>query len=128
MNPTAALLALLRGAGIDALDGRPERAPAGLYVAVFDDAGLARTHRPATPAARHVKWTWRLVCVARTTDGLRDLVGRVRDTTSAVRLAPGADPLSEVVAGPVLDDGPTGDVRLSQTITLTTHTPRSTDG
>ena len=121
--PTAALIALLRPV-IDAHDGKPATTPPGRYAAVYDDSGLARPHR-ASITAHWVRWTHRVVVVARTRDGLRDAVADVRDVLTSARLTPESSPLIEQVAGPVLTDGPDGDIRHSQTLTYAHHAPRS---
>lgn len=124
MSDTAAILGLLHADG-SAFDGKPEKTPAGPYSVVYDDSGLAPTDRRARTAGV-VAWTHRVIAVARTTEGLRDEVARVRNALTGRRPNPAGDLLMEISAGPVLADGPDGDQRLSKTLTYRHHAPRST--
>lgn len=121
--PTATILALLDGV-IFAVDGKPATTPPNRYAAIFDDTGNARPERYGT-RSHWVRWTHRVVVVARTRDGLRDAVADVRDALTGTRTTPAASPLVEQYAGPVLTDGPAGDIRHSQTLTYSHRTPRS---
>ena len=114
----AALLAL----DIDAHDGDPNATPAGRYVALYGDSGLAVPHRVG-PVPHWQTAGLRAVCVSRTQDGLRDLVAEVRQALTGRRLDPEHTPLREQVAGPQIDGGPAGDKRLSMTLTYTCRTP-----
>lgn len=125
MTTTPHILALLTAHGLDAHDGPPHTTPAGPYVAVFDDTGNGRrTHYDAQ--TDRVKWTHRVMAVARTRDGLRWAIGQVRGALTDHRPTPEASMLTEQTAGPVLTDGPDGDRRHSMTLTYTHTTPRST--
>lgn len=126
MSDTAAILSLLRAASVDAHDGPPNKTPTTHYAVVYDDSGNAATDRRARTAGT-VAWTHRIVCVARTPEGLRDLVSDVRAALTGARPHPQGDLLMEPPgsAGPVLTDGPAGDKRLSKTITYRHHSPRS---
>lgn len=122
MTDTAAILALL-AEKVTAYDGRPDTTPAGPYVAVFDDSGLGRrTHYDAR--TDRVKWTHNVMAVARTHDGLRWVVGQVRDTLTDTRPTPQSSMMVEISAGPVLTDGTEGDMRHSKTIVFTHTTTR----
>ncbi len=124
MNNTPAIVALL-ATHVTAFDGPPHTTPDGPYVAVFDDSGNGRrTHYDAQ--TDRVKWTHRVMAVARTRDGLRWAAQQVRDALTDARPVGGASMLTEQSAGPVLTDGPDGDRRHSMTITYTHTTTRST--
>ena len=117
----AAKTALL-SAGIDAHDGDPETTPAGRYVALYGDSGLAIPHR------RQPRPHWQssgllVVCVARTPAGLRALVREVRAALTGVRLDESFGLLNETTPGPELSGGPEGDRRLSMTVTYSCQTP-----
>lgn len=123
MTNTPTIVALI-GAALPAFDGPPGTTPNGPYVAVFDDPGNgSRTHYDA--ATDRIKWTHRVMAVARTRDGLRWAVTQVRDALTDQRPSPGASMLTEQAAGPALTDGPDGDRRHSMTLTYTHTTPRS---
>ncbi len=127
---TSAIVALLDTAlstspsSVAAFDGPPTDSPDGPYAAVFDDPGNGRRIHYDARTDR-VKWTHRVMAVARTRDGLRWAVTQVRDALTDTRPSVGASMLSELSAGPVLTDGPDGDRRHSMTITYTHTTPRS---
>ena len=122
MDLTPAAQTALSAAGIDAHDGTPTSTPAGRYVALFGDSGLAVPHRRGTVPHWQTAGL-RAVCVARTAAGLRDLVADVRQALTGRHLAADHGPLREQVAGPELLDGPDGDKRLSMTLTYTCHIP-----
>lgn len=126
MSDTTAILSLLRAAGVDAHDGSPASTPGGPYAAVYDDSGNAPTDRRAR-TSRTVAWTHRVMVVARTPQGLRDVVATVRAALTGARPNQAGDLLMEPPgsAGPVLEDGPAGDKRLSKTLTYRHHSPRS---
>lgn len=125
MNDTPAILARLRTA-LHATDGdpRPDAVLPPEYAAVYDDSGLAQPHRASTQS-HWVRWTHRVVVVSPTREGLRATVTKARDLLTGWRPRPEASPLVEQYAGPVIDGGPAGDVRLSQTLTYAHHSPRS---
>lgn len=121
MDLAPAAQAALSAVGIDAHDGKPTTTPAGRYVALYGDTGLALPHR----VGRVPHWQTaglRAVCVSRTLDGLRALVADVRHILTGHALGD-STPLIEQIAGSVLEDGPTGDTRLSMTLTYTCRTP-----
>ena len=124
MDLTPAIQAALQAAGVDAHDGDPAATPAGRYAAVYGGTGVAAPHR-ANQRPHWTTTTARVVCVARTRPGLRDLVADVRHELTGAVLADGFTPLRESLDGPELPGGPPGDVRLSMTITYTaTHPTR----
>lgn len=126
MTNTPTLVALL-SAHITAYDGPPTTTPTNPYVVVFDDPGNGRrTHYDAQ--TDRIKWTHRVMAVARTRDGVRWAAQQVRDALTDHRPTPSASMLTEPEgsAGPVLTDGPDGDRRHSMTLTYTHTTPRST--
>lgn len=122
MDLVPAAQAALLAASIDAHDGDPVTTPAGLYVALYGDSGLAVPHRVGTVPHWQTAGL-RAVCVARTQGGLRDLVADVRQALTGRRLHPDHTPLREQVASPALDGGPPGDRRLSMTLTYTSRLP-----
>lgn len=123
MDLVPAAQAALLAVPIDAHDGDPVTTPAGLYVALYGDSGLAVPHRGVNPVPHWQDAGLRAVCVARTASGLRDLVADVRQALTGRRLHPDHTPLREQVASPVLDGGPAGDRRLSMTLTYTSRIP-----
>lgn len=124
MTPASLLIDALKAAGVTTFDGEPTATPAGPYVAVWDDTGLRRPDNYGG-VARNSRITFTVMCVARTPEGLRALVQAVTDTLTGRRLAgPTSSPLIEQYAGPSLSGGPTGDKRLTKTLTYAAHSPR----
>ena len=124
MTPASLLIDALTAAGITAFDGEPDNTPTGPYVAVWDDSGLRRPDVYAG-VARNNRVTFTAMCVARTPEGLRALVHAVTDTLTGHRLeGRTSSPLIEQYAGPSLSGGPTGDKRLTKTLTYTATFPR----
>lgn len=107
-------------------DHLPLTTPAGLYCYVVDDPGTASAERVCDTANRLV-WRVSVISVGPTPPGARLLSGMVRDALTGWRPDPdrAAGPLREVSVGPMLDDGPEGDKRYSQTITYAMSTNRS---
>lgn len=122
MNLAPAAQAALLASGIDVHDGEPPTTPAGRYVALFGGSGLATAHRNGT-VPHWQNTALRAVCVARTRDGLRDLVADVRQVLTGRRIDPTFGVLRETVEGPELSGGPDGDRRLSMTLTYACLTP-----
>lgn len=119
-----ALLTALAAAGIDAHDGEPVTPTEGRYVAAWDDTGLRRPARHGGNAP-NATYTYRLMCVARTPDGLRALVDDVTAALTGLRLGGReTSPLTEQFAGPALTGGPDGDKRHTKTLTYTAAFPR----
>ena len=124
MTPASLLIDALTAADITAFDGEPGTTPDGPYVAVWDDTGLRRPDNYGG-AARNNRVTFTVMCVARTPEGLRALVQAVADTLTGRRLAGRtSSPLVEQYAAPALSGGPTGDKRLTKTLTYAAHSPR----
>ena len=124
LDAMQALLAALTAAGVAAHDGEPTVAPEGRYVAAWDDTGLRRPARHAGNAP-NATYTYRLMCVARTHDGLRALVDDVTAALTGLRLGGReTSPLVEQFAGPTLTGGPDGDKRHTKTLTYTATFPR----
>lgn len=126
-GPAADVHALLDLAGIRWHDHRPEKvAEDGFpYVVVYDDPGLRyRDRYPGT--SRKVRWTFSIVCVARTSDGLRRITAQTADALVDRRIGAWGGLITQTAAGPLLEDGPEGDRRLSKTLTFQLTTTRST--
>ncbi|MGD7788214.1 hypothetical protein ACQCX2_07805 [Propionibacteriaceae bacterium Y1700] len=121
-----ARLASATPAAMSAHDGRPEKTPTGLYCYLTDDPGLAGgTRLDGTEA--DLAWTINVVAVGPTAPGARLAASFVRDALTGWRPDPhrSAGPLTELSVGPLLTDGPEGDLRHSQTIIYRHHGSRS---
>lgn len=126
MDLAPAAQAALSAIGIDAHDGQPQTTPAGRYVALYGDSGLAVPHRVGSVPHWQTAGL-RAVCVARTANGVRDLRDDVRQALTGRHLGADFTPLREQIAGPELLDGPEGDKRLSLTLTYTCRIPTRKD-
>ena len=122
MMLVAAIHAALADAEIDAHDGDPEVTPNGRYAAIYGETGLATPHR-RNLVPHWLAETARIVVVARTQSGLRDLVKEIRSVLTGRILAPDFGPLLETGPSPQLAGGPQGDIRLSMTLTYSCTTP-----
>lgn len=124
IRPVALLLDALTDAAISGFDGEPQMTPSGPYVAVWDDTGL-RQPDVYGGGARNNLVTFRLMCVARTRDGLDHLLHQVTAALTGRRLAGReSSPLTEQYASPALTGGPEGDKRHTKTVTYQTLLPR----
>ena len=112
-----AILDRLRTSRLAIHDGPPPVTPDRPYVVFYGSGGLAWQDR-YEGGSRTYTYTCRVMCVARTTAGLRDATHAVRELLTDWRPDPhpAASPLWEEVAGPELTDGPTGDERHSITL------------
>lgn len=119
-----AVIAALEAAGLNAHEGEPSTTPSGMYASVTGEAGLSVPHRAGT-RAHWVDDVARVMLIARTPDGRRAAIEQARDALQGAVLIPGSTPLTEVVSGPDLSGGPTGDIRLTATLTYRTRRPRS---
>lgn len=106
---------------VECFDGEPSTPPSQ-YAVLYDGAPFAPLQRlAARPVDDQV--TFRIVVVARTTDGLRTAVQSVRGQLARWRINPLFEPVHEVQAGDVLPTGVSGDRRLSQTLVFRYHRP-----
>lgn len=107
------------------IDGDVYDTPGGRYVCFYDDNPLAVGTRFAGDPDKNW-WTFRVMCVARTTEGLRALVTRTQSAMVWWRpdTAPSSGPVRQIAAGPQLWDGSEGDRRVSTTLTFRTVTSR----
>ncbi|MGN8636800.1 MULTISPECIES: hypothetical protein [Bacillati] len=105
-------------------DGEPPATPPGRYVCLYYDTGLESERRICAPSA-HIRVDVSAVCVARTRPGVRDAVTIVR--TALNRCQPfGADSaMVEESSGPLVTEGPAGDVRMSATLVFTVRIRRN---
>ena len=122
MSDTQRIIDRLTTAGITVYDGQPQQTPSGSYAAVFDTTGVASPHRLST-RSHWTQQTHRVVLVARTPIGLRDLVATARAALTDHHLTLHTSPLRETVDAPVISDGPDTDKRLSKTLTYSHHSP-----
>lgn len=124
-SPVQRIIVALKAADIDAYDGEPTTTPAGRYVAIWDDTGLRQPDNYAGQA-RSNDMTFLVMCVAKTTEGLRGLVEDVADVLTGLRLDGDrhTSPLHQEFAAPELIGGPTGDKRRTKTLTYTATFPR----
>ena len=115
-------LAALASAGLTAYDTEPSANPPAGYVLVSDrDPGHAWAHR-ATPTHHWTTITIDVRAVARTLNGLRDLLADVRAALAGRRISPRLDPLRELEASPYMVTGPIGDQRHEALIAYRTTT------
>lgn len=125
-GPAADVLALLTAAGIRWFDRRPKTVtPSDFpYVVVYDDPGVRYPDRYFGESHKD-RWTFQIVCVSRTTTGLRDVTSRVKDALIDRSIDVWGGRISQPAAGPLLEDGPESDLRLSKTLTFQLTTTRS---
>ena len=123
MSLVATVLAALRAAGIDAHDGRPTRTPPSDYV-IVEDRNIATGHRRYQTAPKEAAQV-AILSVSRDRQRCRELHARCLALLDESR--PYADsaagPLQRVDTGPILTDGPDGEVRHSTTPTLRCTVP-----
>lgn len=114
---SAAVIGRLRSLGLEVHDHRPEVTQASRYAIFYGTPGRADQHR-LEGGSRDLVWDCRIVCVARTPEGLRHLTTAVRDALCDWRPDPhpAASPLRDLTASPELIDGPAGDERRSATL------------
>ena len=124
MSLVATVLAALRAAGIDAHDGRPTRTPPSYYV-IVEDRNIATGHRRYQTAPKETAQA-AILTVSRDRLRCRELHARCLALLDESR--PYADPaaglLQRVDTGPILTDGPDGEVRHSITTIFRCAVPR----
>jgi hypothetical protein len=105
-------------------DDGPAETPRTAYVVLYDTGGPA-TSSTYAPGAQHLDETFRVLCVARTTETLREVVARVRGQLNEWSPHARASRLVERECGPLLPSGVAGDIRQSQTLVYGYNEPRS---
>ena len=124
MSLVATVLAALKAAGIDAHDGRPTRIPPSDYV-IVEDRNIATGHRRYQTAPKETAQA-AILTVSRDRQRCRELHARCLALLDESR--PYADPaaglLQRVDTGPILTDGPDGEVRHSITTIFRCAVPR----
>lgn len=120
---TGSILARLR-ASLTAVDARPEVTPGADYVIVTPwapQSGPRGLQRRAVTERTDVQ----IMAVSRTREGCRRTLATALDLLDGWRPDPGTatSPLARVSSGPLLTDGPPGDVRHSMTVTLRCTVP-----
>ncbi|MGN8690605.1 hypothetical protein ACTND8_11970, partial [Atopobiaceae bacterium HCP3S3_F7] len=93
------------------------------YVCLYYDTGLESERRICAPSA-HIRVDVNAVCVARTRPGVRDAVTIVRAALSRYQPFGTDSAMVEEASGPLVTDGPPGDVRMSMTLVLTVRIRR----
>jgi hypothetical protein len=123
----AAILTRLKAAqypwAVEVIDGAPADTPAGPYVCIYDQTGVTRRTK-YHGGVTGLYFPFQLSCVARTTDGLRDLVGVVRRAVLDWPPAAGATPVVEDGSNPVLSTGVGNDRRLTAPLTMHSYLPK----
>lgn len=124
MSLVATVLAALRAAGIDAHDGRPTRTPPSDYV-IVEDRNIAAGHRRYQTAPKETAQV-AILTVSRDRQRCRELHARCLVLLDESRLYadPAAGLLQRVDTGPILTDGPDGEIRHSITTTFRCTVPR----
>lgn len=124
MSLVATVLAALRAAGIDAHDGRPTRTPPSDYV-IVEDRNIATGHRRYQTAPKETAQA-ALLSVSRDRQRCRELHARCLALLDETRLYadPAAGLLQRVDTGPILTDGPDGEVKHSITTIFRCTVPR----
>ena len=126
MTLVATVLAALRAAGVDAHDGRPTRTPSSDYV-IVEDRNIATGHRRYQTAPKEAAQV-AILSVSRDRQRCRELHARCLALLDESR--PYADPaaglLQRVDTGPILTDGPDGEVKHSITTIFRCTVPRGT--
>ena len=124
MSLVATVLAALRAAGIDAHDGRPTRTPSSDYVTV-EDRNIATGHRRYQAAPKEAAQV-SILSVSRDRQRCRELHARCLALLDESRpyADPAAGPLQRVDTGPILTDGPDGEVKHSITTIFRCTVPR----
>ena len=124
MSLVATVLAVLRAAGIDAHDGRPARTPPSDYV-IVEDRNIATGHRRYQTAPKETAQA-AILTVSRDRQRCRELHARCLALLDETRpyTDPAAGLLQRVDTGPILTDGPDGEVKHSITTIFRCTVPR----
>lgn len=127
----AAIKARLEGApsawpqGHSVFDGEPDGDTGRPYVCIWDQTGV-RVREKYTGQAGRTLFPFQLSCVARTREGLRQLVDLVRGTVLDWPPVDGATPIVEDGSNPILTEGTGNDVRLVAPLTMHCYLPKET--
>ncbi len=127
MPPVAATQARLEAAvlpwAVEVIAGAPGSTPSGPYICIYDQPGLTRRTK-YHGGVTGMYFPWQLSCVARTLDGLRDLVRITRLTILDWPPVPGASPTVEDGTNPILPSGTGNDLRLTAPLTMHSYLPK----
>lgn len=124
----AAILARLEAAPfpwpVEVIDGKPGEVSTP-YICIYDQTGIRIREKYIGQAGR-TYLPFQLSCVARTRDGLRDLVQVTRRAVLDWPPIPGATPIIEDGSNPVLSEGTGNDQRLTAPLTMHCYLPKET--
>jgi hypothetical protein len=109
---------------VEIIDGAPDQQTTP-YVCIYDQTGQS-LRRKYTGSVDGLYLPFQLSCVARTTDGLRDLVKAVRAAVCDWPPVIGASPIVEDGSNPVLSEGVGNDRRLTAPLTMHSYLPKET--
>lgn len=104
-------------------DGAPTSTPSGPYVCIYDQTGVTRRTK-YQGGVTGAYLPFQLSCVARTTDGLRELVAGVRTAVLDWPPVPGASPIVEDGSNPILTSGTGNDLRLTAPLSMHSYLPK----
>lgn len=105
-------------------DGEPVDDTDRPYICIWDQTGV-RIREKYTGGPKRTFFPFQLSCVARTRDGLRDLVAVAR-TVLGWHPIPGATPVVEDGSNPILSEGTGSDERLTAPLTMHCYLPKET--
>ncbi len=103
-------------------DGDPGDDTDRPYICIWDQTGV-KVREKYTGTAGRTYFPFQLSCVARTREGLRDLVAVAR-TVLGWAPVPGATPLVEDGSNPILTEGSGNDERLVAPLTMHCYLPK----
>lgn len=109
---------------VEVFDGPPDDDAQTPYICIWDQTGAA-TRRKYAAAVDGMFFPFQLSCVARTREGLRQLVGVARTVLMWSPVA-GATPIVEVGSNPILTEGVGNDQRLTAPLTMHCYLPKET--
>lgn len=108
---------------VTVLDGAPVTEPDGPYICIYDQTGQP-TRRKYWGGVSGLYFPAQLTCVARTKEGLRDLVKLTRAAVLNWPPIAGSTPLVEDGSNPTLTTGTGNDLRITAPLTLHCHLPK----
>ena len=110
---------------VTVIDGKPSGEVSTPYICIYDQTGIRIREKYIGQAGR-TYLPFQLSCVARTHDGLRDLVRVTRGAVLDWPPIPGASPVVEDGSNPVLSEGVGNDQRLTAPLTMHCYLPKET--